>query len=281
MWIDAHHHVWDPGHRPQPWMDPNWPINRPYSLEDYGEAVHGTPVSSSIVVQTAPSLAETVDLLALAEHRPSVAGVVGWIDLLAPLGPQLDLLAASPGARRLVGFRHQAEDETDPDWHAQAEVIAAVRELGRRGFTYDLLVRPHQLPAATTLARATASTTRLILDHCGKPPVGEDLRAWNEGLRQLALSDNVACKISGLVTEADWSNWSLADLAPIVDAALAAFGPSRLMFGSDWPVCLLAASYADVLETATTLLPHAAAAEVFAATATRWYQLDPGEGDRR
>ncbi len=283
MWTDAHHHVWDPTRRPQPWMDPTWPINRPFDADDLAAAARGTPVSSSIVVQTTPRLDETIDLLDLAHANPSVTGVVGWLDLLTPLSPQLDALSTSEGIAHLVGIRHQAEDEHDQQWLARDDVGAAIRQLGRYDLAFDLLVRPHQLQAAITLARATATTTRLVLNHCGKPPIGDDLTTWRSRFNELAGFDHVACKLSGLVTEANWSRWTHSDLEPVAHAALDAFGPERLMFGSDWPVCLLAASYAEVVTTAkdlTARLSRSERAAIFSGTARKWYRLPSREEDR-
>lgn len=276
MWIDAHHHLWDPSVRPQTWMDPSWPINRRYDAGDLRSAVDDTPVGATIVVQTEPSLDETAEMLAVAATDPLVCGVVGWLDLHRDVNPQLDKLAASHAAEFLVGIRHQAESEPDPNWLSTDAVVDAVRALGRRGLTYDLLVKPHQLPAAIDLARATQDITRLVLDHCAKPPIGADLTNWARSIRTLASFDHVACKLSGLVTEADWTTWTPADLMPVSDVVLECFGPDRTMFGSDWPVCLLAATYRDVADAADTMTTEIGDDErshLFADTAREWYSL--------
>ncbi len=276
MWIDAHHHLWDPAQRSQPWMDPEWPINRAFGPRDLREAVAGTQVGATVAVQTASSLDETAELLSLAALDPLVEGVVGWLDLEADVQNQLDHLAASHPVRWLVGVRHQAENEPDPGWLSREAVVSSVRVLGQRGLACDLLVRPHQLPAAIDLARRTESTTRLVLDHCGKPPIGSDLSKWVASVRELARMDHVACKLSGLVTEADWRRWTPAELAPVAEAVLECFGPRRVMFGSDWPVCLLAASYEQVARVAETLVESLSPVEqqhIFADTARAWYRL--------
>jgi L-fuconolactonase len=276
MWIDAHHHLWDPAQRPQSWMDPEWPINRAFRPRDLREAVAGTQVGATVAVQTASSLDETAELLSLAASDPLVVGVVGWLDLEADAQSQLDHLAASHPVRWLVGVRHQAENEPDPGWLSREAVVSSVRILGQRGLACDLLVRPHQLPAAIDLARRTESTTRLVLDHCAKPPIGSDLSAWAGSMRELARLDHVACKLSGLVTEADWQRWTPAELAPVAEVVLECFGPRRVMFGSDWPVCLLAASYERVSEAAQALVENLSPVEqqhVFADTARVWYSL--------
>ena len=276
MWIDAHHHLWDPSLRPQTWMDPSWPINRPFDTGDLRAAIEGTPVEAAIVVQTEPSIDETTEMLEVAAADPLLAGVVGWLDLHDDITRQLDHLAASGKDELLVGARHQAESEPDPAWLSADAVVAAVRTLGHRGLTYDLLVKPHQLASAIDLAQATKDTTRLVLDHCAKPPIGSDLTDWTRSIRTLASFDHVACKLSGLVTEADWTTWTPSDLTPVADVVLECFGPDRTMFGSDWPVCLFAATYREVTDAADTMaagLNDHERSQLFSGTAREWYSL--------
>ena len=276
MWIDAHHHLWDPPVRPQTWMDPSWPINRPFDTRDLRTAIDGTPVQATIVVQTEPSIDETAEMLEVAAADPLIAGVVGWIDLHDDVNRQLDDLAVAHADEFLVGVRHQAESETDPNWLSADAVVEAVRCLGRRGLAYDLLVKPHQLASAIDLAQATQDTTRLVLDHCAKPPIGSDLTDWARSIRTLAGFDHVACKLSGLVTAADWTTWTPADLMPVADVVLECFGPSRTMFGSDWPVCLLAATYREVADAADSMTAGLSADErsqLLAGTARKWCSL--------
>ena len=276
MWIDAHHHLWDPSLRPQTWMDPSWPINRPFDAGDLRAAIEDTAVEATIVVQTEPSLDETAEMLAVAATDPLICGVVGWIDLHDDISRQLDHLASSQTDEFLVGVRHQAESEPDPRWLSADPVVQSVRSLGRRGLAYDLLVKPHQLASAIDLAEATQDTTRLVLDHCAKPSIGSDLTDWARSIRTLARFDQVACKLSGLVTEADWTTWTPADLMPVADVVLECFGPDRTMFGSDWPVCLLAATYGAVAGAANAVTIELGAHErdrLFAGTAREWYSL--------
>ena len=273
MWIDAHHHLWDPAVRPPTWMDPQWPIYRRFGTADLRAAIDGTPVQATVVVQTEPSLDETAALLETASADSMIVGVVGWLDLRADVGRQLDQIG---GGELLVGVRHQAESEPNSGWLGADAVVSSVRALGRRGLAYDLLVRADQLGAAIALARDTRDTTRLVLDHCAKPPVGADLDDWKRSIRALAGFDHVACKLSGLVTEADWETWSQADLVPVADHVFECFGADRVMFGSDWPVCLLAASYAEVAEAAAAMcadLSHGERGQVFGGTARRWYRV--------
>ena len=276
MWIDAHHHLWDPSVRPQTWMDPSWPINRPFDAGDLHAAVEDTAVEATIVVQTEPSIDETAEMLAVAATDPRICGVVGWIDLHDDINRQLDDLASSQADEFLVGVRHQAESEPDPRWLSADRVARSVSSLGRLGLAYDLLVKPHQLASAIDLAQATQDTTRLVLDHCAKPSIGSDLTDWALSIRTLAGFDQVACKLSGLVTEADWTTWTPTDLMPVADVVLECFGPDRTMFGSDWPVCLLAATYRDVADAAdamTTGLSDHERSYLFSDTAREWYGL--------
>ena len=276
MWIDAHHHLWDPSVRPQTWMDQSWPINRPFDTGDLRAAIEGTPVEATIVVQTEPIIDETLEMLSVAAADPLIAGVVGWLDLHNDVNRQLDELATSHGDEFLVGVRHQAESEADPNWLSTNPVVESVRALGRRGLTYDLLVKPHQLASAINLAQATHDATRLVLDHCAKPPIGSDLTNWTRSIRTLAGFEHVACKLSGLVTEADWAAWTPTDLTLVSDVVLECFGPDRTMFGSDWPVCLLAATYHGVTDSAdamTTGLSDHERSQLFEGTAREWYSL--------
>lgn len=272
MLIDAHHHLWDPVERPLEWLDPQSSINRRFDAEDFEGATAGADITHSIVVQTLPSIAETIDLLGVARRSSLIAGVVGWIDLHEPVAPQLETLASRSQIDRLVGIRHQAQDEDDDLWLASSIVASAVGDLANRDITYDLLVLPHQLPAAISLARAQPEA-RLVLDHCGKPQP-DDLSSWQLAIAELGTLPNVACKLSGLVTEASSTDWQTKEFVPIWDIVLSAFGSSRLLFGSDWPVCLLAASYQEVFSLAQTLSDALGVAEkraLFGENTRRWY----------
>lgn len=277
--VDAHHHLWDPARRAYPWMtgDALAPIRRPYTLDDLRQALPPT-VTKTVLVQTVSSVEETQDFLATAAASAGlVAGVVGWADLTAPdITDRLAELRALPGGELLVGIRHQAEDEPDPRWLLRDEVRRGLRAVAAAGLVYDLLVRPPQLPAAVELAGLLPEAT-LVLDHAGKPPIATgEFDEWAASIARIAEHPNVLCKLSGLVTEAEWSTWQVADLRPWAEHVLTSFGPSRVMFGSDWPVCELAASYQQVAATAenlTAVLSTAERAEVFGATATRAYGL--------
>jgi L-fuconolactonase len=200
-------------------------------------------------VQAISSVDETRYLLELGAETPFVAGVVGWVDLADPaVGAVVAELRSGPGGPYLVGIRHQVHDEVDPAWLLRDDVQRGLAELARAGLAYDLLVRTRELPAGLETARAHPEL-RLVIDHLAKPPIADgDVRAWARAIEPFAALDNVYCKLSGLVTEADWEAWKPDDLVPYVQQALDLFSEDRLMFGSDWPVCLLAASYGEVLE---------------------------------
>jgi L-fuconolactonase len=248
--IDAHHHFWDPSRNDYPWLtDELAAIRRPFGPEDLRPLLRERNVHRTVLVQTRSSLEESHEFLAVADAHDFIAGVVAWVDLVADdVGAQIDGLRRAPGGHRLVGIRHQVHDEPDPRWLLRDEVQRGLREVGRAGLAFDLLVRPRELPAAAEAARLHPDT-RFVVDHLGKPPVrssGDD--GWDAGMQALAAMPNVWCKLSGLVTEADWQRWTPAELAPYVGRARAWFGDERLLFGSDWPVCLLAASYAEVVD---------------------------------
>lgn len=281
--VDAHHHMWDLKIRAQEWLRaPELkPIWRDFPFDELEPEARAMDVEKTILVQVAPSTDETREFLAFAACTPLIGGVVGWTDLLAedPAG-QLEALRAAPGGHMLRGIRHLVQDEPDPDWLTRIDVQRGLRAIADAGLPYDLLVRPPQAAAALEVVRAIPELT-FVLDHLGKPPISDTTRshpdpAWATWLRNLAAEPNVVCKLSGLVTEADWNTWTVADLKPYTDTAIEAFGPDRLMFGSDWPVCLLAGTYPEVLEAAKTLtddLTPDDRAALFATTATRIYKL--------
>jgi L-fuconolactonase len=284
--IDAHHHVWDLGVRDQPWIagQEMAAIRRTFTVDDLRPAARAAGVGATVVVQTVTVAEETPELLALAAAGPLIAGVVGWTDLTSPaVSDELARLAGGPGGGRLAGVRHQVQSEPDPDWLRRPDVIRGLRAVATAGLAYDLVILPHQLPAATYAAAAVPGLT-LVLDHAGKPPIASgDLRPWTAAVRELAALPNTTCKLSGLVTEAPRGAQSQA-FAVVAEVVLDAFGADRVMFGSDWPVCLLASDYAGVMALARSLTGGLSAAEraaVFGATAARAYRLSAiaGAGD--
>jgi L-fucono-1,5-lactonase len=274
--IDAHHHLWDLDVRDQDWITgvAMAPIRRSFSVSDLSQAAQG--IDATVLVQTVTVPEETPELLAIADSNDLVAAVTGWVDLTAPsVADDLAALTGGPGGRWLRGVRHQVQGERDPRWLCRDDVRRGLRAVQEAGLVYELLTLPPQLPAAIETVEALPEAT-FVLDHCSKPYIADRvMEPWRADLHRLASYPNVTCKLSGLVTEASRS-WTADDLRPYADVVLDAFGPDRLMFGSDWPVCLLAASYAEVLETAQTLtsgLTEPERAGVFAGTATRVYGL--------
>lgn len=274
--IDSHHHVWDLRARPQPWTRDLPALQRSFVIDELRPSLARHDIDATIVVQTVAVADETPELLALAASDPDIACVVGWTDLTTPgVADRLAELAAP----ELVGIRHLVQDEPDPCWLTRREVQAGIAAVGAAGLAYDLLVIPAQLPAAIETVRRHPDV-RFVLDHGAKPPIRDAiLEPWSRLITGLAASPNVAVKLSGLVTEAP-ANPGLDDLRPYCDRLLSAFGPDRVMFGSDWPVCLLACDYdrtVELAESACTGLSEAEKAHVFGQTAVRWYAIDQVE----
>jgi L-fuconolactonase len=278
--VDAHQHFWDPAKAAYPWMDaPELaPIRRPFVPSDLRPLLDAEAVDACVFVQCRHDEAETEEQLAATLAYPWIVGVVGWVDLEAPdVADRIARLRARPGGGRLVGVRHIVHDEADADWLTRPAVIRGLKEVAAAGLAYDLLVRTRELPAAIAAVRAV-SDGRFILDHAAKPPIARGWDPdWATRIGELAREPNVSCKLSGLVTEASWASWSVADLAPACGRVIEAFGPERLIYGSDWPVCLLAASYSRVKaafdQTISGLSPTERAA-VLGGNAITTYRLD-------
>ncbi|KJK50171.1 amidohydrolase [Lentzea aerocolonigenes] len=276
MIVDAHHHLWDLSVRDQDWITdpPMGVIRRSFFESDYRAAA--PEVSASVLVQTIPVAEETPEFLAVAAGSDVVGAVVGWTDLTSP--GVADALAALQGGQDgswLRGIRHGVQAEPDPEWLCRKDVWHGLAAVGAAGLVYDLLTLPHQLPAARRTVAALPQVS-FVVDHCSKPAIGSDVGEWAELMRSLAAHENVTCKLSGLVTEADWKAWDVAALRPYFEVVLDAFGADRLMFGSDWPVCLLAASYSEWLGAAQELVSELSPdeqASIFSGTARRVYSL--------
>ena len=283
--IDAHHHFWDPARRTYPWMAGQAmdPVRRAFGPSDLAAELGPAGVVGTVLVQTVSDLAETREFLAIAARTDFVRGVVGWVDLTSPsVGDDLDELLDGPTGSRLVGIRHQVHDEPDPWWLCRDDVRRGLAAVQSRELAYDLLVRTRELPAATETV-AAFPRLRFVLDHIAKPRIvdGRD-EPWSERMLELAELPNVSVKLSGMVTEADWSRWTAADLRPFVGSVLDWFGPGRVMFGSDWPVCLLAGTYESVSAgLADALGPLSSSEEklVYRDNAIRAYRLsNPSPG---
>lgn len=279
--IDAHHHFWDPDRGDFPWMTGALaPIRRVFTPEDMRPLLAPAGVEKTVLVQTQANLSESREFLAIAEATDFVAGVVAWVDLTAPdVGADLDALIAGPGGRWLVGIRHQVHDEADADWLGRADVRRGLAEVAARGLVYDLLLRPREMPAALACVRALPGL-RFVIDHIAKPEIAQGgFAAWEALMQPFGAEAHVACKLSGMVTEADWAAWTPADIRPYIDRTLDIFGPQRCMIGSDWPVSLLASDYARTMalvRDAIAGLPEADQRAVLWDTAALTYRLDAG-----
>jgi L-fuconolactonase len=274
--IDAHHHLWTADY---PWLasQPEFaPIRRDYGIADLRANLAAAGVDRTVLVEAGWGHAsETVEFLHLAGAVAEIAGVVGFVDLLDPALPGvLARYHQHPRIRYLVGLRDQIQGRPEADFLAREDVIRALRRVAQTVPTFDLVIRVDQLPAAARAAAAVPELT-FVLDHLGKPQIregAEGLRRWRDAVAPLAKESNVAAKLSGLVTEADWGQWTVDEIRPFVQTALELFGPDRLMFGSDWPVCELASTYARVKEALTEIL-GSHDSDVFSGTAARTYRL--------
>ncbi len=274
MLVDSHHHFWDPSRRDYPWMgDELAAIRRPFGPAELAPLIAAAGIDWTVLVQTISSLDETREFLDTAATTDFVAGVVGWVDLTDPaLAGTLRDLRAGAGGRFLVGIRHQVHDEPDPRWLLRADVRRGIHAVGNADLVYDLLVRTRELPAAVELV-SDFPDMRFVLDHIAKPRIAAGPRdlEWEQAMAPLAERQNVACKLSGMMTEADWNTWTPDQLQPYVARVLDWFGPERCMFGSDWPVSLLASDYARIVSTMKELVGESA--DVFGGTAARVYRL--------
>jgi L-fuconolactonase len=277
--VDAHHHLWDPAARAYDWMTGAFaPLRRRYGTAELRAVAEPLGIAATVVVQAAASEEETAELLALAAAPGSpVRAVVGWIDLTDPAaGERLAALRAGPGGERLAGIRHLVQDEPDPAWLARPGVLRGLRALAAAGMRYDLLLRPAHLPAALVVAEQVPELA-LVVDHGAKPDIAAGgWEPWSSGLAALAAHPRVHCKLSGLATEARWDAWREDGVERYAARLLELFGPDRLMFGSDWPVCTLAASYREVLELALATVAELGDGEraaVMGGTASRFYGL--------
>lgn len=279
MRIDAHHHLWDLDVRDQPWTRDLPALNRTFTADELRPLLARNSVDATVVVQTMASTEETPELLALASRDPHIRAVVGWTSLTdRGVGDRLAELREQPGGSTLVGIRHGIQDEPDADWTDRPDARRGIAAVGAAGLVYELLVRPDQLPSAVRVARDLPDV-RFVLDHAGNPVIGADtLEPWTALMTELGECPNAAVKLSGLVSRpgAGVGSDPARTLRPYTDVLLDTAGPARLMYGSDWPVCLLAAGYDEVLATAQELTAELSTAEreaVLGTTAAAWYGI--------
>lgn len=275
MRIDAHQHYWRFDPLRDQWITPEMAVLRQDFLpSDVAPLLAAAKFDGVVAVQADQSESETDFLLSLAAQHDFIRGVVGWVDLRA--ADLADRLERWSGYRALKGFRHIAQGEPD-DFLARSDVIAGIKQLGTLGYSYDILIYPKQLAAAEQLV-ARCEGVRFVVDHCAKPPIQSgELARWQRGLRLLASHPNVSCKLSGLVTEAGWHSWTDNEIFGILSVAAEEFGAERLIFGSDWPVCLLAADFPAVVGVIERWAGRLTSTErdlLFGGTAQKLYQLE-------
>ncbi len=268
--IDSHQHFWQLGRFDYPWMSRDLGVlYRDYLPNDLAPILNQNGIDQTVLVQASNSVQETRWLLELADANPFIAGVVGWVDLMNA-GIEL---CAHP---KFKGVRHLVESEPADDWLTQPAVLAGLNKLSTRGYTYDLLVHTRHLRYVPQVAESCPEL-QFVVDHLAKPPIARnEVKEWAEAMKPIAAFPNIHCKLSGLVTEANWTSWQTEDLRPYVEEALRLFGADRMMFGSDYPVCLLASSYDRVLGSFQELLKDLGDEDrdkIFSTNAQRFYRL--------
>ena len=273
--IDAHHHLWQYTPEEFGWINDEMEhIRRDFLPADLIQELDAAGLDGSVVVQARQDLSETSWLLACAEQTPEIRGVVGWLPLAEPRAARL--LQEFRGAPLLKGLRHVVQDEPDPNFLLDKGFNAGIAALLDTGLVYDLLIFSRHLPVAREFVLQHPQQV-FVLDHLAKPQVrAQDFQSWADDLARLAACSNVSCKLSGLVTEADWTCWTPEQVRPYLDHALSVFGPQRLLAGSDWPVCLVASTYkrwwSTLMEWAADL-PVEAREAIFGGNASRVYRL--------
>lgn len=283
MNLDAHQHFWRYDARRDGWItDEMSCLKRDFLPEDLIPQFEPNHIRGSIAVQADQSEQETLFLLELASQYSEIKGVVGWVDLTAPDVP--DRLYYFSQFERLVGFRHMVQSEPDDDFLLKEAFCRGIGYLERFNFAYDILIYPKQLRAAIELVEKFPQQ-RFVIDHLAKPSIRTGQTAgWEQQMRTIATSPNVYCKLSGLITEADWRLWRESDFKPYLDTVLDAFGPDRLMFGSDWPVCLLAGSYRQVKELIAGYLSRLSVEQqqkIFGLNAISFYRITISDHELR
>ncbi len=276
--VDSHHHFVDPDHFEYPWMTgPKLVLKKRFMVEEFRPVLAENGIDATILVQTRIPMDETREWLALAAETDFIAGVIGWVDLTSrSVATGLAELQSGRGGEYLVGVRHKLHDETDPSWILRDDVQRGLAAVQAAGITFDLLVRPRELPAALEAVRRFPSL-RFVIEHIAKPDIaGREMTVWSARIAPFAEQPNVWCKLSGMVTEADLARWKATDFSPYVTAVRNWFGEDRLIFGSDWPVCLLGGTYARIkaaLDSCLGAVSSVAKAKIFGGNAIKAYRL--------
>ncbi|WP_029061497.1 amidohydrolase family protein [Labrenzia sp. DG1229] len=279
--IDTHHHLWDTANTDYPWMTAELDaIRRRFDTDDLRAVTGPAGVTGTILVQTRSSFGESQEFLAVADDTDLILGVVAWVDLTSPdVFERITTLKSGKGGAYLVGIRHQVHDEEDENWLLREDVQRGLAAIHTQGLAYDLLLRPRELPAAIGAVR-NLPDMHWVLDHIAKPEIANGgWQPWADHIEDLAnASPTCWVKLSGMATEADWNAWTIDNLTPYANHIIKSFGPQRCMLGSDWPVCLLAAPYRRIMDTARDLiadLPADQQADISFRNAMAAYRLEP------
>lgn len=276
MKIDSHQHFWKYDPKRHGWIDDRMKlIRKDFLPENLKPLLDANQIDACIAIQAEESLVETDFLLELAEKNSWIAGVVGWTDLSAP---DLDLVLERYSKQvHLKGFREILQSK-NPEYFLRSEFIQGLKRIHQKGYTYDLLIYSHQLPTALELVKKSGEN-RMVIDHLAKPNIKSGRwKEWKKNLKPISEREYIFCKLSGMVTEADWEDWTAKDLTPYLEIVLELFGPDRLMVGSDWPVCLLAGEYDEVFEIITSFTDSLSKSEktkILGHSALEFYQLSP------
>ncbi len=261
MIIDSHQHFWNYSPETHDWIDDTMSVLKSDFLPQQLNLVfEENAIDGCIAVQASQTEAETEFLHELSIQHDFIKAVVGWTDLSATdIEKHLDKYSSY---QKIAGFRHIVQSEPDPNFMLRPAFTSGITALKTYDYTYDILIFPHQLEAASTLVRQFPNQ-KFVVDHLAKPLIkAGEIDSWKKSMSTLAESENVSCKLSGMVTEANWTEWTYDDFVPYLDVILDAFGPNRLMYGSDWPVCLLAASYKHMKDIVTTYISKLSQAEI-------------------
>ncbi|HLI69119.1 MAG TPA: amidohydrolase family protein [Ktedonobacteraceae bacterium] len=278
--VDAHVHLWNPAQFIMPWLADIPRLNRPYGLQDYREQTRDLPITGMVYIEVGvephEALREVRYVVELARAEPRLQAIVAAAPVERGPGVREHLEALVALSPLIKGIRRNLQDEAEPDFCLRPDFVAGVHLLAAFNLSFDLCIKHWQLPSVTELVRRCPDTV-FILDHLGKPDIKQrQLAPWQSDLRKLAALPNVACKISGMVTEADHESWQPADLEPFIAVALEAFGEDRVLFGGDWPVALLASSYRRWYETLQALTAHlttSARRKLWEENARRFYRM--------